>query len=159
MITSDIILHHVLMQYKYLVDDVWRVDEEQHYVGDGFGMINNVVYVEETRIVSPSLPAQPLPQNPVVLSLSLSMAVCLPLFLSQTQKTHTEAETVKTILTQLSCFIDSCIQSAAYLVVTPTRVHLQVAHFINLCCSYQTMTLMFCVIVYCCNCHLLQHMT
>ncbi|XP_027122763.1 sucrose nonfermenting 4-like protein isoform X2 [Coffea arabica] len=50
-------------QYKYLVDDVWRVDEEQHCVQDGFGMINNVAYVEETEILCPSFSAQSLHQN------------------------------------------------------------------------------------------------
>ncbi|XP_027167397.1 sucrose nonfermenting 4-like protein [Coffea eugenioides] len=50
-------------QYKYLVDDVWRVDEEQHCVRDGFGMINNVAYVEETEILCPSFSAQSLHQN------------------------------------------------------------------------------------------------
>ncbi|XP_027122764.1 sucrose nonfermenting 4-like protein isoform X4 [Coffea arabica] len=52
-------------QYKYLVDDVWRVDEEQHCVQDGFGMINNVAYVEETEILCPSFSAQSLHQNQV----------------------------------------------------------------------------------------------
>ncbi|CDO98288.1 unnamed protein product [Coffea canephora] len=50
-------------QYKYLVDDVWQVDEEQHCVRDGFGMINNVAYVEETEILCPSFSAQSLHQN------------------------------------------------------------------------------------------------
>lgn len=46
------------MQYKFLVDDVWRVDEQQLCIRDSYGMINNVVFVTEQDILPPVLPTQ-----------------------------------------------------------------------------------------------------
>lgn len=49
-----------VMQYKFLVDGTWQVDEEQLRVIDGHGVINNLIFVEE-----PSLNAQTLPSEAV----------------------------------------------------------------------------------------------
>lgn len=51
------------MQYKFLVDDVWRVDEQQLCIRDSYGMINNVVFVTEQDILPPVLPTQPFLWN------------------------------------------------------------------------------------------------
>ncbi|KAL3512045.1 hypothetical protein ACH5RR_024762 [Cinchona calisaya] len=50
-------------EYRYLVDDVWQVDEDQQCVRDGFGMINNMVFVEESQLLTLSLAASPIQQN------------------------------------------------------------------------------------------------
>lgn len=42
-------------QYKFLVDDIWRVDEQQACVQDDHGAINNVVLVVETGLMPPRL--------------------------------------------------------------------------------------------------------
>lgn len=50
-------------QYKFLVDDVWRVDEQQLCIRDSYGMINNVVFVTEQEFLPPVIPAQRFPWN------------------------------------------------------------------------------------------------
>lgn len=54
------------MQYKFLVDDHWRVDEQQLCIRDAYGMINNVVFVTEQDFVLPTLPDNPRITLPVV---------------------------------------------------------------------------------------------
>lgn len=36
------------MQYKFLVDGIWQVDQDQLCVQDEYGAINNVVFVKES---------------------------------------------------------------------------------------------------------------
>ncbi|KAI5660342.1 hypothetical protein M9H77_29135 [Catharanthus roseus] len=52
-------------QYKFLVDDHWRVDEQQLCIRDAYGMINNVVFVTEQDFVLPTLPDNPRITLPV----------------------------------------------------------------------------------------------
>lgn len=35
------------MQYKFMVDGVWQVDQDQLCVQDEYGAINNVIFVNE----------------------------------------------------------------------------------------------------------------
>lgn len=39
-------------QYKFLVDGVWRLDEQQPYVTDEHGIVNNIILVKEPELVS-----------------------------------------------------------------------------------------------------------
>lgn len=36
------------MQYKFLVDGIWQVDQDQLCVQDEYGAINNLVFVEDS---------------------------------------------------------------------------------------------------------------
>ncbi|KAF8390768.1 hypothetical protein HHK36_025296 [Tetracentron sinense] len=38
-------------QYKFLVDGVWRIDEQHPYVADEYGGMNNIIIVKEPEIV------------------------------------------------------------------------------------------------------------
>ncbi|OVA09714.1 CBS domain [Macleaya cordata] len=38
-------------QYKFLVDGVWRLDEQQPYVTDEHGIVNNIILVKEPELV------------------------------------------------------------------------------------------------------------
>lgn len=40
-------------QYRFLVDGVWRCDEQQYLIPDEHGMVNNVLYVEEPNVLTP----------------------------------------------------------------------------------------------------------
>ncbi|XP_020245891.1 sucrose nonfermenting 4-like protein [Asparagus officinalis] len=40
-------------QYRFLVDGVWRCDEQQYIIPADHGMVNNVIFVEEPNILSP----------------------------------------------------------------------------------------------------------
>ncbi|KAI3852638.1 hypothetical protein MKW92_018911 [Papaver armeniacum] len=39
-------------QYKFLVDGVWRLNEQQPYVTDEHGIVNNIILVKEPELVS-----------------------------------------------------------------------------------------------------------
>lgn len=40
-------------QYRFLVDGVWRCDEQQYLSPDEHGMVNNVLFVEEPNVLTP----------------------------------------------------------------------------------------------------------
>ncbi|KAF7123707.1 hypothetical protein RHSIM_Rhsim12G0182200 [Rhododendron simsii] len=42
-------------QYKFLVDDAWRYDDQQPFAQDDYGSINNYILVEEQQLLSSSL--------------------------------------------------------------------------------------------------------
>lgn len=43
------------MQYKFLVDDAWRYNDQQPFAQDDYGSINNYILVEEQQHLSSSL--------------------------------------------------------------------------------------------------------
>ncbi|XP_022856587.1 sucrose nonfermenting 4-like protein isoform X4 [Olea europaea var. sylvestris] len=45
-------------QYKFFVDGMWRVDEQQICAQDEYGTINNIILVNGAEKVSPNLPAE-----------------------------------------------------------------------------------------------------
>ncbi|CAA2971880.1 Hypothetical predicted protein [Olea europaea subsp. europaea] len=45
-------------QYKFFVDGMWRVDEQQICAQDEYGTINNIILVNGAENVSPNLPAE-----------------------------------------------------------------------------------------------------
>ncbi|KAJ4961389.1 hypothetical protein NE237_021299 [Protea cynaroides] len=47
-------------QYKFLVDGVWRLDENNPYVTDEYGMVNNFILVKEPEVASSILRSEPL---------------------------------------------------------------------------------------------------
>lgn len=42
------------MQYKFLVDDAWRYNDQQPFARDDYGSINNYILVEEQQLLSPT---------------------------------------------------------------------------------------------------------
>ncbi|XP_043724069.1 sucrose nonfermenting 4-like protein [Telopea speciosissima] len=50
-------------QYKFLVDGVWRLDENQPYVTDEYGMVNNIILVKEPELAPSILRSEPLPSK------------------------------------------------------------------------------------------------
>lgn len=40
-------------QYRFLVDGVWRCDEQQYLIPSDHGMVNNVIFVEEPNVLTP----------------------------------------------------------------------------------------------------------
>ncbi|KAL6003531.1 hypothetical protein ACLOJK_023763 [Asimina triloba] len=54
-----LLLHFLVLQYKYLVDGVWRHDEQKPCVTDEFGIVNNIVLVREVQPVISLPPIDP----------------------------------------------------------------------------------------------------
>ncbi|XP_043706337.1 sucrose nonfermenting 4-like protein [Telopea speciosissima] len=50
-------------QYKFLVDGVWRLDENQPYVTDEYGMVNNIILVKELELAPSILRSEPFPSK------------------------------------------------------------------------------------------------
>ncbi|XP_042498864.1 sucrose nonfermenting 4-like protein [Macadamia integrifolia] len=50
-------------QYKFLVDGVWRLDENQAYVTDEYGMVNNIILVKELELAPSILCSEPVPSK------------------------------------------------------------------------------------------------
>lgn len=51
------------MQYKFLVDGIWQVDQDQLCVQDEYGEINNLVFVEESGSMPSALPREDTQSN------------------------------------------------------------------------------------------------
>lgn len=49
----------MLVQYKFLVDGTWRVDQQQICEPDEHGTINNIVLVNGAEFMPPDLNAAP----------------------------------------------------------------------------------------------------
>ncbi|XP_039126505.1 sucrose nonfermenting 4-like protein isoform X1 [Dioscorea cayenensis subsp. rotundata] len=46
-------------QYRFLADGIWRCDERQPCISDGFGVVNNWLYIAEPDVAAPALQYEP----------------------------------------------------------------------------------------------------
>ena len=50
---TSILMFFYGFQYRFLVDGVWRCDEQQYLIPAVHGMVNNVIFVEEPNVLAP----------------------------------------------------------------------------------------------------------
>lgn len=135
---------YFLMQYRFLVDDIWQVDKEQQCFHDTYGMINNMIFVDISE--------------PVILSCLLKLSHILHL-LWTTKHMHLHTRThSQDLYLWLTYQCRSSLLNITCLGIEPIRARLQLLWLRNLVCTYFLLRLMFCVIICHCFYHPPRHM-